>query len=86
MKKLTLDLEALAVDSFATDIADEKVGTVHAFITLNCSLDTCDNCNTSACNTKDFTCSCPTVIGLTCQYDTCGVCNQTDPNCTTYCP
>ena len=79
MKKLTLDLDALNVESFLTAAADDKSGTVHGHITLQCSggADTCDNCNTAACNTKDVTCSCPTVINYSCEYDTCDL-----PDCT----
>jgi len=85
MKKLILDLDAIDVESFPTGTTGEKPGTVHAHITLQCSEDTCDNCNTTDCDSKNFTCTCPTVIGLTCEYPTCGQCNPTDPNCTTYC-
>ena len=84
MKKLTLDLDALDVESFPMDAAGEKLGTVHAYITLHCE-DTWEHCNTIACDSRNEQCA-PTLDGLTCMYDTCGMCNPTDPNCTTYCP
>jgi hypothetical protein len=85
MKKLTLDLDALDVESFPTAAAVENVGTVHGHITLYCSDQSCDHCNTLACDSKFEQCM-PTLDGLTCMYETCGMCNQTDANCTTYCP
>ena len=89
MKKLTLALESLDVESFATGTEGEMVGTIHAHITLNCtnlcSDETCDHCNTLACDSRFEQCM-PTLDGLTCMYETCGACNPTDPNCTTYCP
>ncbi|HEX6747574.1 MAG TPA: pinensin family lanthipeptide [Longimicrobium sp.] len=85
MKKLTLELETLSVESFVTGTDEQKIGTVHAFITLYCSDESCDHCNTLACDSREEQCM-PTLDGLTCMYETCGACNPTDPNCTTYCP
>ncbi|HEX8831615.1 MAG TPA: hypothetical protein VF705_10635 [Longimicrobium sp.] len=85
MKKLSLDLESIDVESFPT--AEEKmgVGTVQGHITLYCSDPTCDDCNSMACDSK-YHCA-ATVEGLTCMYETCGACNPTNPpDCTTYCP
>ncbi|MBV9109561.1 MAG: hypothetical protein JO306_09160 [Gemmatimonadetes bacterium] len=86
MRKLTLDLEALDVEAFSTGTEDQKGGTVHGHITLYCSVNSCDDCNTIACASVNEQQCTPTMVGLTCMYDTCGACNQTDPNCTNYCP
>jgi hypothetical protein len=83
MKKLSLDLDTLNVESFSTAPAERAGGTVRGYITLQCS----DGCNTwdTACGggsetctcTKDQTCNCPTVIGYSCEFDTCDL-----PDCT----
>jgi hypothetical protein len=101
MKKLSLSLDSLNVESFAVDGPHRQPGTVRAHISIACP--DSDVCNTTNCNTWDTacgggtwsTCTCteahtcdyPTVDPqLTCRYDTCGVCNPSDKNCTTYCP
>jgi hypothetical protein len=61
MKKLSLDLDALDVESFATDTARRQAGTVHGYITIACGNTpngTCDNtCQCSnQCNTWDTAC------------------------------
>lgn len=56
MKKLRLELDALAVESFATDAGAERMGTVrgHYNTELDCTLDresckvSCDPCYTCA--------------------------------------
>ncbi|HET7228832.1 MAG TPA: hypothetical protein VFJ16_02385 [Longimicrobium sp.] len=54
MKKLSLALDAIDVESFPTAEQQLETGTVQGYITLNCtgSHDTCDPRNTMLCDTK----------------------------------
>lgn len=65
MRKLTLDLDALAVETFETTEADAAAGTVHARETLEsecrCDTDSCrcgsvESCTVCGCDTPGYTC------------------------------
>ena len=85
MKKLTLTLDDLQVDSFSTmddAVAHEK--TVRAYISLqSCSCVECvtaTDCETGCCGTRyeggtcDYPTCVPTCAGWTCEYQTCNGC------------
>jgi len=83
VKKLRLELDELAVDSFATDGLLRAAGTVHGHLSAIC---------TYACNGTDGgTCNDPTCVGDTCNGDytcqlSCTECNSyycasDDPSC-----
>lgn len=75
MRKLKLDLDHLAVESF--DTADEKrgTGTVMGHDTIRCS-NTCDTVDNYTCNGQ-YTCAGEATCHdlLTCRIDSCGDCN-----------
>ena len=82
MKKLTLNLDALAVESFDTAAAAEPRGTVDAHQVRPTAPESCDyycaSQNISGCCTADPTCpatcqnTCPATCQNTCQGPTCG--------------
>lgn len=80
MKKLTLDLNALEVQSFATDPAEPNRGTVHGEQQCTCP----SACTCPGCPTCDETCP-ETCAGFTCA--TCGGQETCDYTCwTRRCP
>ena len=94
MKKLSLNVDALRVDSFATESADPAPGTVFGHVTAYCptglGCGTEGDCWSQTCDTLHQTCNgeftcIRTCQGGTCDYETCGDCNQTDAHCTTVC-
>lgn len=80
MKKLTLNLEALAVESFETADGERRVGTVRGHVcsdvcTASCPPGTCGILPQSAeseCNAFPATRFCGT--GDTCDFSVCGPC------------
>lgn len=65
MRKLTLDLDALTVETFETTDAEGAAGTVRAHETLDsecrCDTDSCqcgsvESCTICGCDTPGFTC------------------------------
>ncbi|HET7228833.1 MAG TPA: hypothetical protein VFJ16_02390 [Longimicrobium sp.] len=79
MKKLSLTLNDLQIESFTTfDEAVARAKTVRAHISLNCA--SISDCETCGCGTRyeGGTCDYPTCVstcaGGTCQYQTCNHC------------
>ncbi|MFL5384592.1 MAG: hypothetical protein ACJ8GN_18880 [Longimicrobiaceae bacterium] len=92
MKKLTLQLDDLQIESFSTlhePVTSE--GTVQGFITLYCESNSCQWCATLSdcetgcgCGTRfeggtcEYATCAPTCAGWTCEYDTCGDCHTSN--------
>jgi hypothetical protein len=73
MKKLTLRLEDLRIDSFSTEPVRKEKGTVFG---EQCTCYT--NCSCPGCPTCDASCngSCGASCGGTCNATACGTCDQ----------
>ena len=82
MKKLRLDIESIAVESFATDErTGERRGTVHGHVSFRCSV---DPDNTCAAETCDNAYTCALSCGLCGSYK-CG--SAAEDSCVlSYCP
>lgn len=81
MKKLRLDVDRLAVESFETGKEKREAGTVRAYVTaLNCQTNPDTACG------NYLTCAYPTCQTETAQFDctdpyTCGTCDYTACGC-----
>lgn len=83
MKKITLDLDDLKVESFETTAeASDAPGTVHGYITRDLTL--CDQCTDSTCgSTCGGSCSptCTNTCAPTCAQTCSSTCDSTCSGC-----